>query len=156
MGVAANPTWEIGVNEISKGDSSTHRSLRTILFGAAFALLVGLLAVLLPALFLPMKAYESPVFPLVRTAIEGMTPFTYVGLALGGLVLGWVFPYAAAFGLLTMAPFYLSAVIEMLVDPQSHKLWPIEFVIYLALSLLAVFGGLCGRWARRLLAYLRE
>jgi len=144
------------VNEISKGDLSAHRCLRTILFGAAFALLVGLLAVLLPALFLPMKAYESPVFPLVRTAIEGMTPFTYVGLALGGFVLGWVFPYAVALGLLTMAPFHLSAVIEMLVDPGSHKLWPIEFVIYLGLSLLAVFGSLCGRWTRPLLAYLRK
>jgi hypothetical protein len=103
-----------------------------------------------------MKPYESPVFPLVRTAIEGMTPFTYAGLFIGGLVLGWFFPYGAALGLLTMMPFYASAITEMIVDPRSHKLWPIEFVIYLALSLLAVFGGFGAKWVRRLIRHLRS
>ena len=141
---------------MNEASSRAQSSVKVILTGAAIAVVIGLLAVLVPALLLPMKSYESPVFPFVRTAIEGMTPFTYAGLFIGGLVLGWFFPYGAALGLLTMMPFYASAIAEMIVDPHSHKLWPIEFVIYLALSLLAVFGGFGATWTRRLIRHVRS
>jgi hypothetical protein len=141
---------------MNEAPSGVRSSLKVILAGAAIAVLIGLLAVLVPAFLLPMKPYESPVFPVVRTAIEGITPFTYVGLFIGGLVLGWFFPYGAALGLLTMTPFYASAITEMIVDPHSHKLWPLEFVIYLALSLLAVLGGLGATWVRRSIRQIRN
>jgi hypothetical protein len=144
------------MNEARKSDSRAKSFAKLILAGALVAVAIGLVAVLVPALLLPMKPYESPMFPIIRIAIEGMTPFTYAGLFIGGLALGWFFPYGAALGLLTMLPFYASALTEMIVDPQSHKLWPIEFVIYLALSLLAVLGGLGASWGRQLIGYLRS
>jgi hypothetical protein len=130
-------------------------SQKWMLTASVIAMLVGLLAVLVPAMLLPMKSYEATLFPIVRTAIEGLTPFTYIGLILGGAVLGWFFPKGPVWGILTMFPFYAAAILEMIVDPRSHKLWPIEFAIYFALSLLAVFGAFGATWVRRLVAHLR-
>ena len=130
---------------------SRFRPSREVLLGGILAMFVGLIAVLLPLLFVPMKAYDSPVFPLVRTAIEGMTPFTYVGLLTGGVLIGWLCRNPVILGFVTMLPFYIFAVIEMLVDPRSHKLWLFEFTIYLALSLIAVLGGAFGSWIKQLI-----
>ena len=130
---------------------SKFRLNRELLLGGLLAMLVGLIAVLLPPLFVAMKAYDSPVFPLVRTAIEGMTSFTYVGLLSGGMLIGWLCRKPVILGFVTMLPFYVFAVVEILVDPTSHKLWLIEFTIYFALSLLAVLGGAFGSWIKQLI-----
>jgi hypothetical protein len=141
----------VSQSNVGSGETTKFRLDQQSLLGGLLAMFVGLVAVLLPLVFVSMKAYESPVFPLVRTAIEGMTLFTYVGLLVGGVLIGWLFRNPIILGFVTMLPFYIFAVIEILVDPGSHKLWLIEFTIYLALSLLAVLGGAFGRWMKQLI-----
>lgn len=123
------------VREIKKRPSSE------LGVGGIIAMMVGIVSVVLPAVVIPMEPYEAVVFPLVRTAIEGLTPITYIGLAVGGLGLGWYFRHPILLGLATMCPFYLFSLIEISINPRSHKLWPIEFAIYFALSLIAVVGA---------------
>jgi hypothetical protein len=110
------------------------------------AIATGLLAVVFPTWVLPLKQYESVLFPTIRTGIEGMGYLTWILLLLGGAVLGFAFRRPVLTGIATMIPFPVLAMAEMIVDPTSHKLWPIEFVIYAAVSLLAVVGGVGGYW----------
>jgi hypothetical protein len=52
---------------------------------------------------------------------------------------------AIGFGVLTIVLLPVAAVIQMVGDPTSHNLWPIEFVIYLVVSLVPACGVLLGR-----------
>jgi hypothetical protein len=58
--------------------------------------------------------------------------------ALGGAVAPRQSPWLA---MATMGAFPLMAFVDMLRDPTSHNLWPIEFGMYAAMSLLAVAGA---------------
>ena len=113
--------------------------------------IVGLLAFVVPVFILSPKQYDSPLFPLVRTGIEGASSLTYILLFLGALGLGTAFKVTPwLLGVCCMAGFPLLAFAEMLYDPSSHTLWPIEFLIYAGTSLVSIAGAFGGDTLREL------
>jgi hypothetical protein len=55
-----------------------------------------------------------------------------------GLALSW--PYSVYAAICQVGSLPIFAVIEMLKDSTSHNLWPFEFLIYAALSLVPLLG----------------
>lgn len=107
---------------------------------------MGLISIIAPVFILSRKHYDSPLFPWVRTGIEGMSSLSALLLFLSGLALGYKFPkHPFLVGICTMAAFPLLAFIEMLADSKSHHLFPIEFFICGLISLIAVVGAYIGR-----------
>ena len=119
------------------------------------ALLVGLAAVAgIASVIAPYLAihgfggeYQSPLFPLLRNSWEKLELIpTVVLLLVVGAALGFIRPRNwLILGSSTAVLFPLAAVLEMVADPQSHNLWPIEFLLYLVLVAgPAVVGALLG------------
>jgi len=112
--------------------------------------LAGFVAMVLPELiWSPVPKYSAPLFPLLYNAVE------HVGLAqLGlfiatGMLLGllsnrkWWF-----LGFLAVLSFPLAAVAEMVVDPTSHNLFPIEFLFYGFYGFLIAVGVAVTQYCR--------
>ena len=131
-------------------------SLIVFAIGAA----LGIISIIIPPLWIvDVKAYESPLFPMVRTGIEGMSGWSLLFLFLSGIFLGIIYPkheslygmfsgvfyskYELFLGISTMALFPILAFLEMMKDPYSHNLWPIEFVLYG----FTTIPGICGAYA---------
>jgi hypothetical protein len=91
--------------------------------------------------------YSSPLFPLLRNAWEllELIPTLVLLLIVGG-ILGFIRPKNwLVLGSSTVLLFPLAAVLEMAVDPGSHNLWPIEFLLYVVLvAVPALAGSLLG------------
>jgi len=133
-----------------------------ILLSFVCAALHGLGAVNLPVWLLSLRPYTAPLFPLLRTGVEGLSFLTFIFLFVSGLLLG-LFARGHPFllGIATMGLFPLLAIAEIVVSPTSHNLWPLEFMIYGFVSLSAVLGVYFGRYvqtdiASRILRQLRE
>jgi hypothetical protein len=115
---------------------------------SAFGLsaIIGGLAVTAPVLLGTRTSLPSaPISGVVRAGVE------HVGLpaVLGLLVAGAVARYLIAapvwlIGLGTVAALPLFAIAEMLVDPTSHSMWPIEFVVYGIGSVPGILGAVVG------------
>jgi intracellular septation protein A len=63
-----------------------------------------------------------------------------------GMGLGFLNPnrwFILAVG--TVVVFPVAAILEMMVAPQSHSVWPIEFVVYGVLGLPSIIGAFVGR-----------
>jgi len=104
---------------------------------------LGIVSVILPVLFLPdLKHHDAPLFPLLRTGIEGMSLWSVGFLFLTGLI-GRLFVNLSGWkiGLLTIVLFPLAAICEMIVDPTSHNMFPIEFFFYGLYSIPAMVGA---------------
>jgi len=104
---------------------------------------LGAISIVLPFFFLPdIKQYDSPLFSIIRTAIEGISYWSFGLLFLSGFVIK-VFSKVSSLklGLATMALFPIMAILEMIVDPTSHNLFPFEFIYYAILSLPAIAGA---------------
>ena len=113
----------------------------------ASAALLGVGSVILPVWTLSPRLYGAPLFPLIRTGIEGMSYLAFVFLIVSGILLGLLGKgHPFLLGLATMASFPLLAIVEMVASPTSHNLWPIEFATYCFVSLSAVFGAFVGRY----------
>ena len=89
-----------------------------------------------------LKQYEAPLFPLIRTGIEGISTWSFGLLFLSGFGMkyfsnlsGW------KIGLTIMALFPIIAIFEILVDSSSHNMLPIEFIFYLVYSIPAILGA---------------
>lgn len=81
--------------------------------------------------------------------IDGMQVVSLGLLIVVGFVLGLLASrYSARLAVASMAAFPLIAVVDMVREPTSHNLWPFEFAIYGAMSLLAVAGAAIGRRLR--------
>jgi len=105
--------------------------------------ILGIVSVILPVLFLPdLKHYDAPLFPLLRTGIEGMSLWSVGFLFLTGLI-GRLFVNLSVWkiGILAIVLFPLAAFCEMKVDPTSHNLFPIEFFFYALYSIPAMLGA---------------
>lgn len=112
------------------------------LFTSAF---LGLVSLILPVFILSVKRYDAPLFPLIRSGVEGMSKLSLLFLFISGVFLGMMCPKRPFLvGICTMAAFPLAAVAEMMVDNKSHNLFPIEFFFYGIESLLAVLGAYIG------------
>jgi len=113
---------------------------------AVIAALLGIASVILPVWLLSLKPYPAPLFPLIRTGVEGMSALTLVFLLISGVLLG-VFGrgHPILLGLATLGLLPCAALAEMVASPTSHSMWPFEFAIYGLLSLIAVLGAFVGR-----------
>jgi hypothetical protein len=135
-----------------------------IVFAIGAAL--GIISVIIPPLWIvDVKAYESPLFPMLRTGIEGMSGWSFLFLFLSGMFLGAIYPkrepfYGTFFGIIyskyellwgfsTMSLFPILAFMEMMKDPYSHNLWPIEFVIYGFTTIPGIIGAYIGAFIRK-------
>jgi hypothetical protein len=121
-----------------------------LVFTFAAASLLGLLAILAPVWILDLRRYPAPLFPLLRTGVEGMSLLTLVFLFCAGfLVSCFGVGHPFLLGIATVALLPILAIAEMCVSPASHNLWPLEFVIYGFVSLSAIVGAFLGRFMQR-------
>ena len=115
------------------------------------ASLLGLLAIVAPVWILELRRYTAPLFPLLRSGVEGMSLLTLVFLFCSGFLVGcFGVGHPFLLGIATVALLPILAIAEMSVSSATHNLWLLEFVIYGIISLCAVAGAFIGRFAKRL------
>jgi hypothetical protein len=105
----------------------------------------------------PSRIYEAPLFPIVRAAIEEMQFLTFAFLFASGLILGVLFrnrsnPLCAAATVLWLP---VVAIADMLVDPTSHNLFPIEFALYAIFAIVPISASWTGTRLHSALSKLR-
>jgi hypothetical protein len=122
-----------------------------VLIVFALGAVLGLISIIIPPLWIvDVKAYESPLFPMVRTGIEGMSLWTLLFLFLSGTFLGVIYPkHEILWGISTMFLFPILAFMEMMKDPYSHNLWPIEFILYGVATIPSIVGAYIGAFIRK-------
>ena len=112
---------------------------------------LGLASIIAPVFILGVRRYEAPLFPAVRSGIEGLSSLSALLLLVSGLFLGSLVPKRPLLvGVCTMSAFPLMALAEMIVAPASHNMWPLEILIYGVLTVPAIVGAFAGRFARSL------
>ena len=120
------------------------------------ASILGVISIVLPVFFQPdLKQYDSPLFPLIRTGIEGISVWSFVLLLISGFgvkllskLAGW------KIGLATMALFPILAIIEMIVDSSSHNMLPFEFIFYALYTVPAIIGAYLAQGTKNILGRL--
>src|SRR5947208_16696974 len=102
-----------------------------LVFTFAAATLLGLLAIVAPVWILDLRRYSAPLFPLIRSGVEGMSPLTLVFLFCAGFLVGcFGVGHPLLLGIATVALLPILAIAEMSASSPTHNLWPLEFVIY--------------------------
>jgi len=112
--------------------------------------LLGLACVLLPVVISPpARLRPAPLFPLLDAAIQRMTWVPIAALAALGL-LGGLFTRLPTFLIApaSIACLPAATIAEMIVDPTSHNLFPLEFVIHFLMGVPVMLTALCGRTVR--------
>ncbi|MEK6701336.1 MAG: hypothetical protein AABZ53_03670 [Planctomycetota bacterium] len=107
----------------------------------------GLLCVIAPTLVAGTKLMDAPLFPLIRTSVEGLSWVAIVLLCLLGLASGMLTrlsPFAIAPASVAVLP--VAAITEMVVDTSTHNLIPFELVMYLFMTIPALCGAMLGRF----------
>ena len=109
------------------------------------AIILGLVSIIVPIFFLSVRAYDAPLFPWVRTAIENLGLVSLLLLIATGFFLGLISSVRFwLLGFLMIAAFPLLSILEGIVDPHSHRLFGLELFVYAVLGLIAsisVFAG---------------
>jgi hypothetical protein len=105
--------------------------------------ILGILSIILPVFILPdLKAYESPLFPLLRPGIEGISIYSLSFLLLSGFIVKLFSSISFwKIGLMSMVLFPLAAICEVIFDSSSHNLFPFEFVFYAIYTIPAIIGA---------------
>jgi hypothetical protein len=129
----------------------TQYRTRGVVVSMVAAAMLGVAAIVLGVIGNPnARHYDAPLFPLIRTGIEGMNGGTLLFLAVAGLLVASVGEAPPLLiGLSTMAAFPLLSVAEALVDPKSHNLLPIEWFLYLVETIPGIAGAYLGWSIRR-------
>ena len=109
------------------------------------AIILGLVSIIGPIFFLFVRAYDAPLFPWARTAIENLGLVSLLLLIATGFFLGLISSVRFwLLGFLMIAAFPLLSILEGIVDPHSHRLFGLELFVYAVLGLIAsasVFAG---------------
>src|SRR2546423_14080263 len=95
-------------------------------FSFVAASLLGVGAFIAPIPILPPRPYSAPLFPLLRTSVEGMSILTIVFLFCAGFLVGCFgrgHPFLLGIATVVLLP--IAAIAEMIVAPTSHNLWPL-------------------------------
>ncbi len=124
----------------------TSSALRRNLRAFGVSALLGALAVTAPVLLGARTLLPpAPISSVVRAAVENAGIAAVLGLFVAGAVARY-FTAASIWlvGFGTVAALPLFAFAEMLADPMSHNLWPIEFVIYGIGATPGILGALVG------------
>ena len=76
-----------------------------------------------------------------QVAVEAWGWETLIIILFVGIVAGVKTKTSSAkVGLSTMLFFPLNTIIEIAINPSSHNLWPLEFALYFAFSVVGLFG----------------
>jgi hypothetical protein len=133
--------------------STVIRSVISRIIECAILAVVGVVALIVPTLFVPDPGYPAPLFPILRSAVEDMSAARLVWLGVVGGVAGLVFralpPLVVGMSMLSLIP--VSVMAEIMVDGGSHNLWPLEFVMYAMIALAPAVGAAAGRMAAALM-----
>src|SRR6476620_8943193 len=114
----------------------------------AAAALLGMFAIVAPVWILDLRRYSAPLFPLIRSGVEGMSLLTLVFLFCAGLIVGcFGVGHPLLVGIATVSLLPILAIAEMSVSQTTHNLWPLEFMIYALISLCPIAGAFTGRFA---------
>ena len=113
--------------------------------------ILGMLSIILPVFILgDLKPYESPLFPLIRTGIEGISLYSISFLFLSGFIVKLLSkPSFWKIGLMSMALFPLATFCEMIFDSASHNMFPFEFILYAIYTIPAIMGAAASQVLKR-------
>lgn len=106
--------------------------------------ILGIASMIVPVSILgdSLKHYDSPLFPILRTGLEGFSAYSLLFLLLSGFIVKLFSDVSFwKIGLMSMALFPLAAICEMIVDSSSHSLFPIEFILYGFYTIPAIIGA---------------
>lgn len=106
--------------------------------------ILGIVSMVLPVYILgdSLKQYDSPLFPILRTGLEGFSLYSLLFLFLSGFIVKLFSAIPSwKIGLMSMAMFPLAAICEMISDTSSHNLFPFEFIIYGFYTIPAIIGA---------------
>jgi hypothetical protein len=111
----------------------------------------GLAAMILPVLVMrPAHWYDAPLFPVIRNAQERFGLWQLVLFFVVGVVLGLLSSSRALLlGATAVVLLPLAALAEVVADPTSHNLWPIEFMFYAFYGLIVATGAALSHQAVR-------
>ncbi|HIF83906.1 MAG TPA: hypothetical protein EYQ79_00255 [Flavobacteriaceae bacterium] len=115
------------------------KNLQSLLFVS----ILGMISILIPVFILDdLRTYDSPLFPMIRTGIEGISLYSLLFLISSGLIIKSFSDLSSwKIGLASMALFPLAAICEIIYEPTSHNLFPLEFIFYAIYSLPALLGA---------------
>ncbi len=118
--------------------------------GLLVAPIFGLLSLIIPILIWPpSRRRDAPLFPLLSDAVEGVGWQALVLLLASGCLLGWFTTNRAlSLGAATIAALPIAAMLEMVKDPTSHNLFPLEFAVYAFYGMLVTLSALGARRLR--------
>jgi hypothetical protein len=110
-----------------------------------------MLSIILPVFILvDLKRYESPLFPLIRTGIEGVSLYSLLFLFLSGFIVKLFCKESSwKIGLMSMVLFPMAAICEMIADSSSHTMFPIEFIFYGIYTIPAIIGAYSSQLIRK-------
>lgn len=129
-------------DNLDESEGRPAESPQALAFWFVFSAFLGFLAVLLPPYLQSREVPPFWFFDAVAYAIEKQTYWTLVLLFGAGLLIGWRSPrYWPLKCCATMASFPIIAIVDMMLHPMSHNLWPFEFAIYAAETIPALAGG---------------
>lgn len=106
--------------------------------------ILGIASIIIPVYILgdSLKQYDSPLFPILRTGLEGFSLYSLLFLFLSGFIVKLFSAIPCwKIGFMSMALFPLAAICEMIVDLSSHNLLPIEFIFYGFYTIPALIGA---------------
>ena len=105
--------------------------------------ILGMISIILPIFMNPdIKQYESPLFPLIRTGIEGISMYSFIFLFFSGAIVNYFSDLSFwKIGLMSMALFPIATFCEMIADPSSHNMFPFEFIFYGIYTIPAITGA---------------
>lgn len=131
----------------------TPRRVAILAAAVVVVAVLGLACVLAPVVITPpARLRPAPLFPLLREAVEGIGWVPIAALAALGL-LGGLFTRLPTFLIApaSIAGLPAAAILEMLVDPTSHNMFPLEFAVYFFMAVPVMLAALLGRFVRWLL-----
>ena len=106
--------------------------------------ILGIASIVVPVYILgdSIKQYESPLFPILRTGLEGFSLYSLLFLFLSGFIVKLFSDVPSwKIGLISMALLPLAAICEMIVDSSSHNMLPFEFIGYGFYTIPAIIGA---------------
>jgi hypothetical protein len=131
-------------------------SARKLLFACLLGLVSGFILITFPEVF--HREHTESLLALMDSSVKNMSALRLLLLLAGGFCwgLGLSWPYSVYAAICQVGSLPIFAVIEMLNDSTSHNLWPFEFLIYAALSLVPLLGVSAGWLIRRRLKIAKQ
>jgi hypothetical protein len=106
--------------------------------------ILGIASIIVPVYILgdSLKQYDSPLFPILRTGLEGFSLYSLLFLFLSGFIIKLFSAIPSwKIGLMSMALFPLATICEMIADSSSHNMLPFEFIFYGFYTIPAIIGA---------------